>query len=846
VIKITVYILTFFFSAQLLADELVYFPFNEDLGAVAVDYSGNNSVGVFSDDLNLVSNEFGQQGYTAHFNQKNDRIDLDGFSVVGNQLSISLWFKATEFVNKNNDGRLISKASSTSSNDHIIMLSTIRVGTETRLRARLKTDGRAKTRTMVAVSGDIHLDTWHHVAFIYDGGSAKLVLDGVVVGSYAIAGDILNDLNIFTAIGNQPSGAGQRPFTGFIDEIRIFDHALTDDELQELSSNAGSVLAESDTDISNESQLEDSNQSTLGSAVPSNTSDVIDGVGADNNSIDFAVTEEPAPEIELENTDSANVEESVPSLSFQVQNLSLPLNSDASAVDGILGVSKTTLLANIDSSGNEDLRNGSFAFPGATGYGRHSVGGRGGRVVCVNTLKDVNKKNDGFISYREAISGINEAAFSPRIVTFCVSGEINTGIEDPVNILRGKLTVACQTAPSPGVVITGFRPISLSTDVDDIVWRHCDVKIRDTFSPSKNQVNRGVAIGGSTRGAPSRVIFDHMSIMWSTDDSFTVYVNRSVNKVTPDNITLMHSIVGEGDTTCLRGDNECGNASSRQNRDYSFPNHSTGPAISSLNGKQIQGISLIANVFGNTVSRNPQIRGAYGEVANNLIFNMYSDGTRASASAGKETTNDLYLENNIYKEGPDTRKTSDPLIYKDGNYVVKENTFVLRDGSKLDNYRSNRKRRLVKARQYTSGDSALNLSCVGASQPHRDKADRRIVSEANGAGVAPVLSSAEIGIGPRVPPIVGPCTPGKLCFYEGTVNDQGQRDYSEYLQSRFHPRNYDTDKDGIADSWERSIIDSDKSDNLRSLSDIDTTTNADSDGYYDVEEWINSLAVCRS
>lgn len=149
----------------------------------------------------------------------------------------------------------------------------------------------------------------------------------------------------------------------------------------------------------------------------------------------------------------------------------------------------------------------------------------------------------------------------------------------------------------------------------------------------------------------------------------------------------------------------------------------------------------------------------------------------------------------------------------------------------------------LSGRQYTTGDNKLNLACVGASKPFRDSADDRVVSEINGTGPTPTVSeNAEVGIGPRVPPIVPPCLPGRPCFYEGTVNSQGQRDYFDYQSVVRHPSNYDTDNDGIADAFERALIS--QYSNLRSLADIDHTTNADGDQYLDVEEFINALARC--
>lgn len=85
---------------------------------------------------------------------------------------------------------------------------------------------------------------------------------------------------------------------------------------------------------------------------------------------------------------------------------------------------------------------GEPAFPGAVGYGAAAKGGRGGRVIAVDTLAD-----SGPGSLRACID-----ASGPRVCIFRVSGVIRFTARPPV-IANPYLTIAGQTAPGGGIVI---------------------------------------------------------------------------------------------------------------------------------------------------------------------------------------------------------------------------------------------------------------------------------------------------------------------------------------------------------------------------------------------------------
>src|SRR5580765_6459248 len=82
------------------------------------------------------------------------------------------------------------------------------------------------------------------------------------------------------------------------------------------------------------------------------------------------------------------------------------------------------------------------AFPGAVGWGAQTPGGRGGRIIRVTHLDAA-----GPGSFSAAVE-----ARGPRIVVFEVGGVIDLGLTT-LSITEPFLTVAGQTAPSPGITI---------------------------------------------------------------------------------------------------------------------------------------------------------------------------------------------------------------------------------------------------------------------------------------------------------------------------------------------------------------------------------------------------------
>ncbi len=211
------------------ASSLIHYDFDEGVGSsFALDSSGRGNNGVLAGDPAYDTDTGDGSVFSLRFDGTDDSVYAGLVDVSGSALTLSAWFKADSFPGDYRDPRLISKATSSSDIDHIFMLSTIKVDNQTRLRARVRTNG--VTTTLIATSGNIGTGQWHHSAMTYDGAAIRLYLDGVPVGSTPASGAVATDPGVPVSIGGLPE-INSRYFDGLIDNVLILERAMSASEI---------------------------------------------------------------------------------------------------------------------------------------------------------------------------------------------------------------------------------------------------------------------------------------------------------------------------------------------------------------------------------------------------------------------------------------------------------------------------------------------------------------------------------------------------------------------------------------------------------------------------------------
>ncbi len=472
-----------------------------------------------------------------------------------------------------------------------------------------------------------------------------------------------------------------------------------------------------------------------------------------------------------------------------------------------------------------------LAFPTAEGYGRFARGGRGGVVIEVTNLND-----SGPGSYRAAI-----AASGPRTVVFKVSGLIR--LLSPCVIGNGFLTIAGQTAPGEGICLANWR--AGLTSCSDVIMRFMRCRLGD----ASQQAMDGMGLGNSTHS-----IMDHCTISWTIDEASSSRQSGAVGSQSAMN-TFQYNVISEPLQHSYHYNDSERSATGCTN---CYQQHAFAASISG------EIASFHHNLIAHSTDRNWSLAGGLDQsshyagsldIRNNVVYNW----TARTTDGGVERCN---YESNYYKPFGNNARVSYLLkldaintnwgtefYYMAGNVMPGQNYLAnnwinggFQNGATVQAQVQTNKEIFPSfvATQTATNACKMVLSDVGCNLPVPDIIDRRVIGEVldgtthyegtNGPTYT-ILGFVQDDPSPNIPGIIDAPT---------DVHDAvGSPNYPWPAYATYNIP-IDSDHDGLPDWWEL-LIGSNPNSAPGDFS--DANADPDGDGYTQLEEYLNWLAL---
>ncbi len=281
--------------------------------------------------------------------------------------------------------------------------------------------------------------------------------------------------------------------------------------------------------------------------------------------------------------------------------------------------------------GMAPLANAVPVIPGAIGHGINTPAGRGGTVIRVT-----NTNSDGAGSLKACVD-----ASGPRVCVFEVSGTIN--LPDDLTIRNRYITIAGQTAPSPGITLRGS---GLLIRASDVLVQHIRVRPGDGSGGEPPSNRDGLKIEAPPEAPISNVVVDHCTFTWSIDEIASAWQYWN-------NISLINNIFAEPLHQSIHPEGA----------------HGFGVLLGPVDGNA----TLAGNLLANMESRNPMTAAGRTVIVNNVIYNWANTAIDLQ-SRGLVTQNSVV--GNVFLRGPDTPTSRPPIGFR-------ADSSTLRPGAKV-------------------------------------------------------------------------------------------------------------------------------------------------------------------
>ncbi len=405
----------------------------------------------------------------------------------------------------------------------------------------------------------------------------------------------------------------------------------------------------------------------------------------------------------------------------------------------------------------------------------------GGRGGRVIAVTNLN--DDGPGSLRAAVE-----ATGPRIVVFRTSGTIR--LTRPLTIRNPNITIAGQTALG-GITV---RDYAFVIEANQVIVRYLRARLGDESRVESDAftISRG-----------NNIIVDHVSASWSVDETLSVSARSQNGVPTIDNVTVQWSIIAE----------------SLNHSVHAKGDHGYGSLIRGSFGARY---SFHHNLWahhrarmprpGNYLSVEEDPQGPLFDFVNNVFYNW---GGSYSGYNEDQNANARYnFINNYYIAGADSgahtfafrERNRAAHAYFAGNWW---NDAEPSDPWSLVNLEA----------ENATYRSATPFQTAPITIERANVAYRRVLANAGSVVARDAVDQRVVGsVHDRT---------GQLIDSQTQVGG-----WSDPVFGMFQP---DTDNDGMDDAWERA--------HGLNVGRDDGAADRDGDGYTNVEEYVNSLAI---
>lgn len=198
--------------------------FNEGAGDRVYDLSGNQNNGVFVNEPKWVAGKFGR---ALEFDGNDDYVDVGSPSkalLVGRNLTIVVW------VRRDSSIRGVILGAEKESGSHALYY----IDLDASHYFRFWCESESDVDYTVSSATTYNNSDWHQVVATDDGSNLKIYIDGVFSNSQAASftpPDAIDNFNIGFA---QERGGNPNHFNGLIDNVSIYNRALSAEDVMQL------------------------------------------------------------------------------------------------------------------------------------------------------------------------------------------------------------------------------------------------------------------------------------------------------------------------------------------------------------------------------------------------------------------------------------------------------------------------------------------------------------------------------------------------------------------------------------------------------------------------------------